>query len=55
MAFDLVIAVIIGVALGVIDRFISMQPSIQTLLNVAVVVFAGIRILQAGRLWGEHH
>jgi hypothetical protein len=47
---NLVIAlIIVGVALWVINQFISMQPSLKTLLNV-VVVFAGIWMLQAGGL-----
>jgi predicted membrane protein len=51
---NLVIAlIIVGVALWLINRFIPMQSSIKTILNVVVVVCVGIWVLQAVGLWGH--
>jgi len=50
---NLVIAlVIVGVLLGLINRYIPMASSIKTILNVVVVVAVGIWVLQATGLWG---
>lgn len=51
---NLVIAlIVVGMALWLINRFIPMASSIKTILNVVVVVFVGIWVLQAVGLWGE--
>jgi predicted membrane protein len=51
---NLVLAlIIVGVALWLINRFIPMQSSIKTILNVVVVVFVGIWVLQAVGLWSQ--
>lgn len=51
---NIVIAlVVIGVALWLINNFIPMASGIKTILNVAVVVAAGVWVLQALGLWGR--
>lgn len=50
---NLIIAlVIVGIALGLINRYIPMAASIKTILNVVVVVAVGIWVLQSTGLWG---
>ena len=49
---NLVIAlIIVGVALWLINRYIPMASSIKSILNVVVVVFVAIWVLQAVGLW----
>ena len=51
---NLVLAlIVVGVALWLINRFIPMASSIKMILNVVVVVFVGIWVLQAVGLWGH--
>jgi hypothetical protein len=45
--------VVVGLALWLINRFIPMASSIKTILNVVVVVFVVVWVLQAVGLWGE--
>ncbi|MBE0658022.1 MAG: hypothetical protein IH602_10050 [Bryobacteraceae bacterium] len=45
--------VVVGMALWLINRFIPMASSIKTILNVVVVVFVVVWVLQAVGLWGE--
>ena len=45
--------IIVGVALWMINRYIPMASSIKTILNVVVVVFVGVWVLQAAGLWGS--
>ena len=45
--------IVVGLALWLINRFIPMASSIKTILNVVVVVFVIIWVLQAVGLWGE--
>ena len=50
---NLVIAlIIVGVALGLINRYIPMASSIKSILNVVVVVGVVVWVLQAMGLWG---
>lgn len=50
---NLVIAlVVVGIVLGLINRYIPMAGSIKTILNVVVVVAVGVWVLQATGLWG---
>src|ERR1700730_2903700 len=42
---------VVGVALGLINRFIPMASSIKSILNVVVVVVVAIWVLQAVGLW----
>jgi hypothetical protein len=44
--------VIVGVALYLINRYIPMASSIKSILNVVVVVFVCVWVLQATGLWG---
>jgi hypothetical protein len=48
-----VILIVVGVALGLINRFIPMASSIKTILNVVVVVVMCVWLLQAAGLWGN--
>jgi len=43
--------VIVGVALYLINRYIPMQSSIKTILNIVVVVVVCVWVLQAAGLW----
>lgn len=45
--------IVVGMALWLINRFIPMASSIKTILNVVVVVFVVVWVLQAVGLWGE--
>jgi hypothetical protein len=47
------VLIVIGVALGLINRFIPMASSIKTILNVVVVVAVGVWLLQAVGLWSN--
>ena len=47
-----VILVLVGVALYLINRFIPMARSINTILNVFVVIVVCIWLLQVTGLWG---
>jgi hypothetical protein len=50
---NIVIAlIIVGVVLGLINRYIPMAGGIKTILNVVVVVAVAIWVLQATGLWG---
>jgi len=44
--------IVVGVALWLINRFIPLASSIQTLLNIVVVVAVGVWVLQVTGLWG---
>ncbi len=44
--------VVLGVALWLINNYIPMASSIKTILNVVVVVFVCVWLLQATGLWG---
>ena len=44
--------VVVGVALGLINRFIPMASSIKSILNIVVVIVIVIWLLQAFGLWG---
>ena len=46
-----IVLVVVGVALGLINRFIPMASSIKSILNVVVVVVVAIWVLQAVGLW----
>ncbi len=48
-----IVLVVVGVALHLINRFIPMASSIKSILNVVVVVFVCIWLLQATGLWGD--
>ena len=44
--------IIVGVALYLINRYIPMAPSIKSILNIVVVVFVCVWLLQVTGLWG---
>lgn len=46
-----VVLIVIGVGLYLINRYIPMQSSIKTILNIVVVVFVCLWILQVTGLW----
>ena len=49
---NIVIAlIIVGVVLGLINRYIPMAGGIKTILNVVVVVAVSVWVLQATGLW----
>jgi len=43
--------IVVGVLLGLINRYIPMASSIKTILNVIVVVAVGVWVLQMTGLW----
>lgn len=47
------VLIVIGVGLWLINRFIPMASSINTILNVVVVVAVCVWILQAVGLWAD--
>ena len=50
---NLVLAlIVVGMALWLINRYIPMASSINTILNVVVVVAVGVWVLQSTGLWG---
>jgi len=44
--------IIVGVALYLINRYIPMASSIKSILNVVVVVFVCVWVLQVTGVWG---
>jgi len=48
-----VVLIIVGVALYLINRYIPMASSIKSILNIVVVVFVCVWLLQATGLWGN--
>jgi predicted membrane protein len=50
---NIVIAlIVVGMVLYLINRFIPMNSSIKTILNVVIVVAVSVWVLQATGLWG---
>jgi hypothetical protein len=47
------VLIVVGVALWLINRFIPMASSIKSILNVVVVVFVAVWVLQAVGLWSN--
>ena len=48
-----VVLIVVGVLLALINRYIPMASSIKSILNIVVVVFVIVWILQAVGLWGN--
>jgi hypothetical protein len=48
-----IVLVVVGVVLWLINNFIPMAGSIKTILNVVVVIFVAIWVLQAVGMWGR--
>jgi hypothetical protein len=48
-----IVLILVGVALGLINRYIPMASSIKSLLNVVVVIAVGVWLLQAFGLWAR--
>ena len=49
----IVVLVIVGVALWAINAYIPMDSKIKTILNVVVVIFVVVWILQATGVWAN--
>ena len=49
----IVVLIVVGVALYLINTYIPMAASIKTILNVMVVVFVCVWLLQATGLWAD--
>lgn len=47
-----VMLIIVGVGLYLINAYIPMASSIKSILNIVVVVFVCVWLLQATGLWG---
>jgi hypothetical protein len=48
-----VVLIVVGVALWLINRYIPMASSIKTILNIVVVCFVAVWVLQSVGLWGS--
>jgi hypothetical protein len=48
-----IVLIVVGVALWLINNFIPMASSIKTILNVVVVIFVAVWVLQAVGMWGR--
>ena len=48
-----IVLILVGVVLGLINRYIPMASSIKSLLNVVVVIAVGVWLLQAFGLWAR--
>ena len=48
-----IVLIVVGVALGLINRYIPMASSIKTILNVIVVIAVGVWVLMAVGLWSR--
>jgi hypothetical protein len=47
-----IVLTVVGIVLGLINRYIPMASSIKTILNVVVVIAVLVWVLQATGLWG---
>jgi len=47
-----VMLVVVGIALYLVNRYIPMASSIKTILNIVVVCFVCVWVLQVVGLWG---
>ena len=47
------VLIVVGVVLWLINRYIPMASSIKSILNVVVVVFVAVWVLQAVGLWSN--
>jgi hypothetical protein len=45
--------IVVGIVLGLINRYIPMAGSIKSILNAVVVVCVCVWVLQATGLWGN--
>jgi hypothetical protein len=45
--------IVVGIVLGLVNRYIPMAGSIKSILNALVVVCVCVWILQATGLWGN--
>ena len=48
-----IVLVVVGLVLWLINNFIPMASSIKPILNVVVVVFVAVWVLQAVGMWGR--
>jgi ABC-type siderophore export system fused ATPase/permease subunit len=48
-----IVLIVVGVVLWLINNFIPMASSIKTILNVVVVIFVAVWVLQAVGMWGR--
>ena len=51
----IIIIAVVGVILWLINRFIPMQSTIKTILNVVVICVVAIWLLSAFGILGHHH
>jgi hypothetical protein len=47
-----IVLIVVGLVLGLINRYVPMASSIKTILNVVVVIAVLVWVLQATGLWG---
>ena len=49
----IIVLIVVGVLLGLINRYIPMAESIKSILNAVVVIAVCVWVLQAVGLWGD--
>jgi hypothetical protein len=47
-----IVLIVVGMALGLINRYIPMASGIKGILNAVVVIAVGVWVLQSTGLWG---
>ena len=47
-----IVLIVVGLVLGLINRYIPMAGSIKTILNIVVVIAVLVWVLQVTGLWG---
>ena len=48
-----IVLIVVGLLLGVVNRYIPMASSIKSILNIVVIVAVVVWVLQATGLWGD--
>ena len=54
LMYIVLVLVIVGLVLWLINRFIPMQSTIKSILNIVVVIVVILWLLRAFGLWGGH-
>ena len=49
----IVTLIVVGIVLGLVNRYIPMAGSIKSILNAVVVICVCVWVLQATGLWGN--
>jgi hypothetical protein len=55
LMYIVLVLVIVGVVLWLINRFIPMQGTIKSILNIVVIIVVILWLLKAFGIWGGSH